>query len=177
MRIIAGLLFCQLMFAAGPVLTELQPRGAQKGKTLTLTLGGRNFAEGGAILTTLPAVFTPLTPTRKGLPFLVELKADAVTGTYPIRLRTPDGISNILLFTVGDFPEVAEEEMAEHAPEHANDTIATAQAVKSTPVTINGALTGADRDVFRVSAKAGERLVFEVEARRCGSAIDPALRL
>ena len=31
--------------------------------------------------------------------------------------------------------------------------------------------------MFRVSGKAGERRVFEVEARRCGSAIDPVLRI
>ncbi|MDQ6666461.1 MAG: hypothetical protein M3Z23_18940, partial [Acidobacteriota bacterium] len=87
------------------------------------------------------------------------------------------GISNILFFTVGAFPEIEEEETTEHAGEHANDSIATAQVVKAIPVTINGTLTGADRDIYRVSAKAGERRAFEVEARRCGSAIDPVLIL
>jgi hypothetical protein len=171
--VFAGLLVCMSLAAAGPVLTELQPRGAQKGKTLTLTLAGRNLTEGAKVLTTLPGAITPLTGSPKGLPFLLELKPDVPTGTYPIRVQTPDGISNVLLFTVGEFPETEEEE----ANPHANDTIATAQIIKSTPVTINGTLTGADRDDFRISAKAGERLVFEVEARRCGSAIDPALVL
>jgi len=154
---------------AGPVLTELRPRGAQQGKTFTLTLAGRDLPAGAKIVTTLPAVFTPLTSTGKGLPFLVEPKGDAAVGTYPIRVETQQGISNVLLFTVGAFSEIDEEEP--------NDSIATAQAVKSTPITINGTLTGADRDFYRVSAKAGERRVFEVEARRCGSAIDPALEL
>ena len=163
------MLVCQTALAAGPVLTELRPRGAQQGKTFTLTLIGRELPAGSKIVTTLPGIFTPLTATGKGLPFLVESKSDTAVGTYPIRVETPQGISNILLFTVGAFPEIGEEE--------SNDTIATAQAVKSTPITVNGTLTGADRDFFRVSGKAGEHRVFEVEARRCGSAIDPVLEI
>jgi hypothetical protein len=171
------MLICAAALAAPPpVLTGLSPRGAQKGKAITLTAVGRNLSEGARIVTTLPAAFTPLTASMKGLPFLVELKATAAPGVYPIRVQTPDGISNILFFTVGEFPEVQEAE-SEEAAEHSNDTIATAQVVKATPVVINGALTGAERDTYRVDAKAGERLVFEVEARRCGSAIDPALTL
>lgn len=134
-----------------------------------LTLVGRDLPEGSKIVTSLPAVFTPLTPTMKGLPFLVEAKGDVAVGTYPIRLETPQGISNVLLFTVGAFPEIDEEEK--------NDSIETAQPIKSTPITVNGTLTLADRDFYRVSGKAGERRVFEVEARRCGSAIDPVLEI
>ncbi len=163
------LLACQTALMAAPALTELRPRGAQQGKTFTLTLVGREISADARIVTTLPAVFTPLTPSGKGLPFLVEPKRDIPVGTYPIRVETPQGISNILLFTVGAFPEIDEEE--------SNDSIATAQTVKSAPVTINGTLTGADRDFYRVSGKAGEHRVFEVEARRCGSAIDPVLEI
>ncbi len=160
---------CQSALAAGPVLTELQPRGAQQGKAFTLTLIGREIPAGAKVVTTMPAAFTPLTPTDKGTPFLVELKGEVAIGTYPVRVETTQGISNVLLFTVGAFPEIEEEEK--------NDSIETAQVVKATPVTINGTLTGADRDFFRVSGKAGERRVFEVEARRCGSAIDPVLEI
>ena len=158
---------------AAPALTEISPRGSQQGKTFTLTLTGRELLEGSQISSTLPAVFTPMTAGMKGLPYLVELKADAAPGVYPIRIRNQNGISNILFFTVGTFPEVDEAE----TPEHPNNSIATATPVKSTPVTINGTLVGADRDFFRIAAKAGERKVFEVEARRCGSAIDPVLEL
>ena len=38
-------------------------------------------------------------------------------------------------------------------------------------------LTAADQDFYRISAKAHERLVFEVEARRLTSAIDPTLEV
>ena len=163
------LLACQIALSAAPVLTELRPRGAQQGKTFTLTLVGKEIPADAKIVTTLPAVFTPLTPTGKGTPFLVEAQRDTPIGTYPIRVETSQGISNILLFTVGAFPEVDEEEP--------NDSIAKAQALKSTPITVNGTLTGADRDFYRVAGKAGEHRVFEVEARRCGSAIDPVLEI
>ncbi len=163
----------QTTLAAAPLLTELQPRGAQQGTTFTLTLTGRDLPSGATLISPLPAVFTPMTPTAKGLAFLVELKREAVRGTYPVRVRSAEGISNVLLFTVGAFPEIEEGELEPHT----NDTFATATPVKSTPVTINGTLSGADRDIFRLAAKAGERRVFEVEARRCGSAIDPVIEL
>ena len=101
---------CQVALGAGPVLTELQPRGAQQGKTFTLNLIGRDLPAGSRIVTTLPAVFTPLTGAMgKGLPFMVEPKGEIAVGTYPVRVETPQGISNILFFTVGAFPEIAEE--------------------------------------------------------------------
>jgi hypothetical protein len=49
--------------------------------------------------------------------------------------------------------------------------------VRSTPVVVNGTLRGPERDVYRVYGKAREWRVFEVEARRSGSAIDPVLRI
>lgn len=168
-----ALCLCGAAQGAAPLLTELQPRGAQQGKTITLTLTGRELLEGSKIISTLPAVFTPLTPGMKGFPWLVELKPDVAPGVYPIRIQNASGISNILFFTVGTFPEVSEQEKVEVM----NNSIATAEPVKLLPVTINGTLKGADRDFYRVAAKAGEHRIFEVEARRAGSAIDPVLEL
>src|SRR5258706_10588148 len=51
------------------------------------------------------------------------------------------------------------------------------QPLPPAPFTLNGTLKGPERDVFRYTAKAGERRVIEVEARRCGSAIDPLLEV
>jgi hypothetical protein len=117
-----------------------------------------------------------LTPGRS-VTFLVEPNADVAPGVYPIRVETPSGISNILLFTLGTYPEVTEEESQPNSPPNRNDSIETAEPVRSSPVVVNGTLRGPERDVYRVSGKAGERRVFEVESRRCGSAIDPVLRI
>ena len=72
------------------------------------------------------------------------------------------------IFTVSDLPEIAEKEP--------NDSIAEAQPV-TVPVAVSGTLKGPDQDFFSFTATARQRLVIEVEARRIGSAIDPAIEV
>jgi hypothetical protein len=171
-----------LLYAAPPVINDLQPRGAQKGRPFTLTLVGRELGEGAKVHSTMPATFTPMSPEKTGpmlegryATFLVEPKSDLNVGVYPIRVETPDGISNIQFFTVGAFPETQEEESRPGALPNSNDSIESAQSLPPTALTLNGTLRGPERDVYRISAKAGEKRVFEVEARRVGSAIDPVI--
>src|SRR6202011_5279532 len=109
--------------------------------------------------------------------FLVEPTADLAVGAYPIRVVTGEGISNVLLFTVGAFPEFTEDESRPGALPNTNDSMETAQPLPPPPFTLNGTLRGPERDTFRLSARAGEKRVIEVEARRCGSAIDPLLEI
>src|SRR6185437_10890434 len=122
--------------AAAPVLTELNPRGAEIGRPFTLTLIGRNIGEVTRVVSTLPASFTPVLPARtpgvmtapgRSATFLVEPKAEVAPGAYPIRIETAAGISNILLFTLGTFPEVTEEESQPNSPPNRNDSIETAE--------------------------------------------------
>ena len=148
--------------SAQPVITDLQPRGAQQGKPFTLTLTGRNLGEGAKIRSTLPASFTPLAPDPRALTaggpmqgegrsatFLVEPAADAA-GVYAIRVVTGEGISNVQLFTVGAFPELTEDESRPGALPNTNDHTQTAQALPPPPFTLNGTLRGPERDVFRL---------------------------
>jgi hypothetical protein len=173
----------QAVYAGAPVITELQPRGAERGHSFTLTITGRDLAADARISSTLPASFTPVNASpqmdgpARSIAFLVEPKPDAAPGVYPIRLESSKGISNVLLFTIGTFPEITEEESLPYSRPNRNDTIETAQPIQFSPVTVNGTLRGPERDMFRVYGKAGERRVFEIEARRCGSAIDPVLRI
>ena len=90
---------------------------------------------------------------------------------------TPYGISNVQLFSVGTFPEFTEDESRPGALPNTNDTIEGAQPLPAGPLVVNGKLRGPERDIYRISAKAGEKRVIEVEARRCGSAIDPVIEL
>jgi hypothetical protein len=165
---------------AQPLITDLQPRGVQKGRPFKLTLVGRDLGEGARIESTLPATFTPL-GTEKGVmggaSFLVEPVGEPAVGVYPVRVVTPIGISNIQLFSVGSFPEYAEDESRSGALPNSNDTIESAQPLPSGPLTLNGKLSGPERDVYRITGKAREKRVIEVEARRCGSAIDPVIEL
>ena len=175
-------LFALSAFAAAPVLEKLEPRGAQRGTAVKLTLIGAALTSDTEILTTLPAGITHLTApkeeerTGRELPFLVEIPADTPVDSFPIRVQTKEGLSNILLFTVGAFPESVEAESEAEIEDPLNDSLDHAESVE-TPAVVNGTIAAADRDVYRVRAKQGQRLVIEVEARRIGSALDPALRV
>ena len=88
------LLFCLGIsaIAAPPVITELQPRGAQKGRPFTLTIAGQNLGDGAKILSSLPATFTPMAPPagmmeNRYATFLVEPKTELEVGVYPIRVQ------------------------------------------------------------------------------------------
>jgi len=178
----AALLLACALRAEPPSIVELQPRGTQKGRPFSLTIVGQNLGEGVSVISNLPATFTPMGNVKRGMPdrnasFLVEPKSEWAVGVYTIRVKGPNGLSNILLFSVGSFPEITEDESRPGAEPHQNDSIERAQALPSTAVTVNGTLQGPERDIYRIQAKAGERRVFEVEARRAGSAIDPVIRV
>ena len=164
---------CPLL-AVGPVLKDLQPRGGQRGKTFTLTLKGEDLAPGADLLTPLPCTITKLSPPHgeempgNEVAYLIHLPDDAAVGAYPLRIRTAAGLSNVQIFAVSDLPELAEIEP--------NDSIAEAQPV-TLPIAISGHLKGADQDYYSFTAGARQRLVIEVEARRIGSAIDPAIEV
>jgi hypothetical protein len=166
--------------SAAPVIRDLQPRGAQRGRTLMLTLKGDGLTPGAELRTTLPAGVSRLAPPKDAprpeseLPFLVEIRKDAPIGFYPVRLVTADGISNVMLFSVGDLPEV--DEVEARNPKADNGTPKDAQPL-TLPVVVNGELAPADVDLFSFTVKAGEKLVFEVEARRAGSAVDAAIEI
>ncbi len=176
-----------LAFCAGaqPVIETMSPRGAQRGTAARLTLTGERLGAEARLLSAIPGGAAPLSAAAaadggpgESIAYLVEIAADAPLGAYPVRVEMPDGISNVALFTVGEFPHAEEAESAAGEEEQApsNDFPETAQAVE-TPVTIDGRLRGAERDLFRFHAEQGEKLVLEVEAHRIGSAIDPRLEL
>jgi hypothetical protein len=162
------------LFAAGPILKDIEPRGGQRGKIFTLVLKGEGLVAGADLISHLPGSVTKLVAPRDvdqpdtELAYMIQLPADAAAGVYPLRVRTPDGLSNVLIFTVSDLPEIAEKEP--------NDSISLAQPI-TIPVAVRGTLKGPDEDFFSFTGKAGERLVLEVEARRIGSAIDPVLEV
>ena len=172
-----------LVGAVAPVLEKLSPPGAQRGTAFTLNLIGHNLQDV-QVISTLPGSFTPLTNFAKSdrtekqdkILFLVELPKEIPIGVYPLRVRSEQGLSNALLFSVGVLPEISEKESQQPIHQSTNNSPEDSQSIK-TPVTVNGTLSGPDRDFYRIQGKRGQRLVMEVEARRTGSAIDPVLRL
>ena len=180
-----GILFACAPMCAQPVLDRMQPRGARAGTAVRTVLEGKRLGPTPLLLSDAGFAATPLTsapapgqlPTEK-LVYLLEIGKDADPGVYPLRIETPEGLSNALLFTIGEFPEATEVESDPEAEgdDATNDFLETAQELE-TPVTVEGRLQGAERDLFLVRAKKGQKLVAEVAARRAGSAIDPNLEL
>ena len=167
-------------FALPPVIREVYPHGGQRGRTVQIKLRGEGLLMGMRLKSGIPGTASRLNPPldlmRAGteLPFLLNIPANAAVGLYPIRLVSDDGMSNLVLFSVGDFPESEENETLK--PKELNNTAATAEKFVI-PGVMNGTLTGGDEDYFIFDAKAGEKVVFEVEARRAGSGLDPAFEI
>ena len=171
--------------AAQPMIERMQPRGAQVGTAIRLQLEGKRLGPTPKLLTQALLTATPLTgePAQgqmlpKQLVYLIEVGQEAVPGVYPLRIETGEGISNALLFTIGEFPQAVE---IESQPDYEgeivpNDFPETAETIQL-PVTIEGRLLGAERDVFSFRATKSQALVVEVAARRAGSAIDPSIEL
>jgi hypothetical protein len=174
MKFSCGLFFLVSALSGAPLIRDIAPHGAQRGKTFKLELKGSDLIAGAKLETTLPASISRLTPEGDVMAFLVELKKDAPVGVYPLRLLTPDGLSNVMLFSVGDLPETDEKEI--ETPKPGNGVAATAEAI-ATPIVINGSLPDADVDLFSFQVKAGQKLVFETEANVIASLIDPAIEI
>lgn len=156
-----------LVLMAAPVIREIVPPGGQQGKAVKITLKGDALTPGAKVITSIPGGVTSL--VGKDFTLLVELKPDAPVGLYPLRVLTEDGLSNLVLFSVGTLPEVEEQE--EKHGERAD-----AQAIKS-PTTINATLDGPEIDYYAIDIAAPQKLVIEIDARRAGSAIDPAFEI
>ena len=160
---------------AGPSLTKVTPPGGQRGAAVRLVLEGNGLEGNIQVHSSIPGALAELSADGPGRQYLLEIDPEASTGAYPFAIETKDGLTNTWLFSVSAFPDTAEAE-SERPRAPKNDTAAQAQPI-TTPLVVNGTLDEADKDLYRVSLKAGEPIVFEVEARRLGSAVDPVLAL
>lgn len=87
----------------------------------------------------------------------VSLPKDVEPGTYLIRLRGRNGVSEPLRFHVAPWREVQEVEPNDHGAAHVVEG--------SLPVVLNGQIMSGDVDRFQISAKKGQHLVIAVLAR------------
>lgn len=160
---------------AAPTLERVDPPGAERGSAVRLTLEGNGLSGKIQVHSEIPGTLTELSAKGPGRQYLLEVDSEAEPGAYAIVAESADGVSNTWLFSVSTFPETAELE-SRRARARRNDRPDQGQPI-TTPSVINGTLNEGDRDLYKVPLKAGERTVFEVEARRLGSAVDPVLTL
>ena len=105
-----------------------------------------------------------------GAELRVRLTVDARTavGVYPIRVVTDEGLSNPVLFAVGQVQQVPEVE--------SNNAFSSAQGIPN-PVVVEGECSGNDEDFFRFHGRKGDRIVVDALCSRIGSGVDPMIRL
>ncbi len=76
---------------------------------------------------------------------------------YDLRVETSSGLSNPLMFQIGQLPERTEKEP--------NDRLTTPEKLTDLPVLINGQVLPSDIDYFQFHAVEGQTLVFKADAR------------
>lgn len=160
---------------ADPALRFLLPTGGQRGTELDVTLHGQRLADAQEILWYEPGISVkqigPNAPKGNGglLRATIAIAADARLGPHALRLRTASGLSNLVTFSVGALPQIAESEP--------NNELAAAQKIPL-GTTIDGIVLGEDVDCFAVEVKRGQRISAEVEGLRLGlDFFDTALAL
>ena len=178
-------------------IEAVRPRIGQRGTTVEVSIQGISLANPRDIVFFRPGIravdFQPATPLPRrnfahGGTIVEEVRCrfeiapDCPPGEHSFRLLTATELTCIGTFHVSPFPVVDEDE---ENNAYANDSRETAKPVEWN-TTVRGQLgNGArtDLDVYRVDAKAGQRLSVEVESARIAdqhygdSEFDVALRI
>lgn len=155
--------------AGSPIVESLLPRGGQRGTEVAVEFRGQRLDKAFGVVFHQDGIqLAKLEPIDGGrVKAVLRIAADAPRGLQALRLRTAQGLSNLVLFSVGALPELAEAEP--------NGERAQAQMI-APPVTINGAIENEDVDCFGFEAKQGQVIAFEVEGMRLGDTLfDPRL--
>lgn len=157
-----------------PRLYSLQPAGVQQGQATEVSItAGDDLEEISSLLfdhpglTAAPKLNDQQQPVDRT--FVVTATADVPFGPHDVRCKGLWGVSNARRFFVGSRPQVNEVE-----PNNSLD--------KAMPLTIGTAVHGrmdggADVDLFKFTATAGQRLVIECSADRIDSRLRPHLEL
>jgi hypothetical protein len=147
----SGEMYYRLNLGGMPLVTDIFPLGLTRGTEVDVHVSGVNLGD-----------------IRK---VRVQAAENAEPGSrinIPIKLAVGSPLNSKSL-VVSEFTEVIEQE--------GNDAIAGANAVPSQGI-VNGRIERAgDVDVFRFSARKGERLILDVNARRLGSPLDSLVEL
>jgi hypothetical protein len=156
---------------ATPDLTAVAPQGFQRGTEAVATFSGARLAEIQQLLLYSPGVEVLGFEEAKDNQFQAKLKIapDCRMGIHAVRARTTEGVSDLITFFVGPFPEAAETEP--------NNEFTAPQVIQP-GLTVSGVIQNEDQDFFVIEAKKGQRIAAELEGLRQGRAFfDPYLAI
>jgi hypothetical protein len=178
-----------------PSVTKITPAGMKRGTTATFTMEGRSLSDATGVIFDAPGmsgkvteiidVPEKITGPRAGedlgaqVPLGKKQKAtlevtvsqDALPGIHKFRVKTPIGTSNLVVLAVGTLPEIKEQE-------HKALDSSTAAQVVSLPATLVGTVAAnGEKDSYKFDGKAGEEIVFSVQASELGSRLSAVITL
>jgi hypothetical protein len=155
-------------FSAPPSLERVAPAVGQRGTDFELTITGSGLQRAEEVLLYRNDVrcsrITPVSDNE--LKLLINANPECPPGECAFRIRSPEGISELLTFLISALPVIQESE------ENNSDTTAQSIPLDST---VAGVVEAADSDYFRVTLKKGQRLTAEAEAMRAGGAMFDAV--
>jgi hypothetical protein len=104
----------------------------------------------------------------------VSIAADAAPGQRELRVITPRGVSNPLVFQIGQYPETCRKPMKTCdfqvlGKEELAQRKRPAEEVEvriELPSTVNGQIASGEENLYRFAAKKGQRLVIACQARQ-----------
>ncbi len=172
--LIVGLLPASLAWSKPPTVSFTAPLGVEPGKATDVVFHGGDLAGPTGVWTSFscPAELTPGVEKNGENPASVSYRltvpAETPLGVAAIRLSTGEGVSNLRLLLVDDLPTVRKA--------GDNKSIDKAQSL-TLPVAVDGACDAESTDFYKFTVAAGQRVSFEVFARRLGSPLDPMIQV
>lgn len=177
-----------------PTITNISPVGMERGKSVTFTIEGRNLSDATDVFFDAPGMSGKVSEvtdvpeeTRKAragedlgaivavgkkqtAKLEITVPKGAAPGIHQFRIRTPLGTTNLMALAVGTLPEV-----------QARGKGASDNGIPQTvtlPATLVGVIAApGDHDSFQFEGKAGEYVVFRVQASMLGSNLLSAVAL
>ena len=178
-----------------PTVAKVSPAGLERGTTATFDLEGRNLSGANSVFFDGPGINgkvievrevpEKITGPRAGedlsaqvplgrkdtAKLEISVTDQAMPGIHRFRVKTPLGTSNTMAIAVGMLPEVRKREKS------AMDAGSMPQQV-NLPATLVGSIEAAgEKDVYQFEGKAGEDVVFRVQASALGSTLASSLVL
>jgi len=155
-----------------PQLSDISPRGGQRGTKLELTCRGDRLQHAHSIITYQKGITAgkPTVVNPKQVKFPLTIAADAPLGEHKIRIACTDGITHLETFWVGQYPIIKEKNKSNNSPAEAQ------------PIENNRTLTGVslkeDVDYYKLHLKQNQTITIEVAAMRLGKVFfDPFIAI
>lgn len=165
--VIAVLSLSTHAFAAAPLLSNIMPRGGQRGSETEVTFSGTRIGDAQEVLFFEKGItFSGIEKVDdKRVKLKLKIAADCRIGEHIMHLRCAGGVTEARTFLVGPYPTIKEKEP--------NSEFDAPQTVPFNS-TVEGVVLTEDVDYYLVEAKKGQRISAEVEGIRLGQTMfDP----